>query len=58
MEGSDGFEEDLPGGKDDIARQGQEVGEKCGSLRGRLACGLPGRFDEIEDRMPSEGEQV
>jgi hypothetical protein len=34
------------------------MGEEAGSLLCGLACGLPGRFEKIEDGMPGEGEQV
>jgi len=54
----DGFEEYLPGGEDDVGCQGQEIAEKGGALCDSLSCSLPRRFNEIEYRMPGEGEKI
>src|SRR5215471_20059071 len=57
-EGSKGLAQDLPGGKDNIGCQGEEIGEEAGSLCGCLSCGAPRRVEALEERMPGEGEKV
>ena len=57
-EGGEGLEEDLPGGKEDVGAQHEDVGEEAGSLDRRFASGLPGRFEQVEHGMPGEGEQI
>src|SRR5215470_4607440 len=57
-EGSKGLAQELPGGKDNIGCQGEEIGEEAGSLCGCLSCGAPRRVEALEERMPGEGEKV
>jgi len=57
-EGGEGLAQELPGGKDNIGCQGEEIGEEAGSLCGCLSCGAPRRVEALEERMPGEGEKV
>src|SRR5215831_2277654 len=57
-EGGEGLAQELPGGKDNIGGQGEEIGEEAGSLCGCLSCGAPRRVEALEERMPGEGEKV
>ena len=52
------FEENVPGGKEDVGAQHQHVGEEAGSLDRRFAGGQPWRFEQFEYGMPGEGEQI
>jgi hypothetical protein len=56
--GCEGFEEDGPGGENNEGGKGHYVGKESFSLGRRLAGGLPGWLEEIEHRMPGEGEKV
>ena len=57
-EGGEGLEEVGPGGEDREGRQGCDLGEEARSLFGRVSGSLPGRLDEVEYSVSSEGEYV
>ena len=57
-EGGEGSDEIGPGGEDRKAGQGCEISKEAHSLFRRLSGFLPGRRQEVENRVPGEGEQV
>src|SRR6202162_6278605 len=58
FKGREGFEEDGPGGENNKGGKGHHAGKESCSLGRRLAGGLPGWLEEIEHRMPGEGQKV
>ena len=58
FEGGEGFQEDGPVWEDEVRGQSDDGGKEPRSLGGGIAGGLPGRFQQIENRMPCEGQQI
>ncbi len=53
-----GFEEGWPVWEDDEGGEGDDAGEEPGSFGRRLAGGLPRGFEQVENGMPRESQQV
>ena len=58
FEGGEGFEECRPVREDEVGGEGDDRGKEDRSFAGGFAGFLPRRFEEIEDGMPGEGQQV